>query len=1214
MRSVVSGRGVRVFFPVVLLVSGVLLSVAPAAAQRQEVLEGRFVIKFTSAAKGKLKIQSSGSVTLTGLPAVDHLNHQFKVISMRRAFRPAGRHEARHVAWGLDGWYVVEFAGNAGMQGLLTAYAALSDVEAVEPVYRVRISGVPDDAHYGEQWHYHNTGQSGGTSDADIDLPEAHDVETGHPAVVVQVIDSGIEVGHEDLQGALWVNPGEVAGNGVDDDANGYVDDVHGYDFYADTGALSDPNGHGTHVAGTIGARANNGIGVAGVAGGNGTAGSGARVMTARFLDAAGYGSSNHAATALVYGADNGAVISSNSWSGGHTALLEDAIDYFIANAGTHHADFPAAPLAGGLVVFAAGNDASGAPSYPAYYPKTLAVAATGHDDVRAYYSNYGDWVDIAAPGGDQSGGIRRGVLSTVPGGYAFYQGTSMACPHVSGVAALVASYEYRNGTVLTADLLRTRLTSTTDYIDPLNPGFESLLGSGRLNARNALLNIVPFPPEIDIAPSGISLVLEEGASTTRALTIGNTGAGRLFWSAAVAPSAASEEAVLQEGEPYPAHFYDPPDKDAPDARAGQQVDETSSAADGGGYRWTSSDDPAGPAFDWFDIRSLGTALSLPDDGFQEVALPFRFLFYGTSHTTVNVSSNGYLTFGRDGASFGNAPIPSSEVPNDFVAPFWDDLNPAAGGKVHHYHDAARNRFIVQYTGVPRYYEGGALTFQVVLSPDGDILFQYHTMTGITDQGTIGIEDASGSNGLEIAFNTAFVSNGLAVLVDAPWLIISPASGEVVPGGSQTATLHIDTEDLAAGSHTGTITITSNDPDESSIKIAVDLTVGSTSIGEAGSLTVSQSGAGQWHSVAFSRSYANPVVVMGPLSFHGSQPATLRVRGVTSTGFQFQIDEWDYMDGRHYAETAGYLVVEAGTHQLADGRLIQAGRTSATSGTKTVSFPERFAAGPVVLSQVVTVNDAKAVVTRQKDVTAGGFALSLQSQEASATHQTETVAWIALASGRGTNAGKPYEIAVSPDAVTHTWYGLTFSQNFTQTPVLLAAMQRTDGRDSATLRYRSLSGKGVEVKVEEETSLDAEVIHTTESVGYVLLPSGPIAGTTGTPLLGVVADPDAAVAAREVLAETGLQPGRSATYRLDGNYPNPFNPQTTIRYALPEQVHVRLEVFDVLGRRVALLVDAVQEGGSHEAAFDAAQLPGGMYLYRIRAGAFEQTHRMLLLK
>lgn len=485
----------------------------------------------------------SGHVT-TGIGRLDIVNEQLKTRAFTRIFAPAGKFEEAHRAYGLHLWYAVTFDSLQPLDQAAAEYQRtgyFEKVERVRPYVHITSkpenpgefdnSKIPDpltttnDPFFNLQWHYKNTGQTGGTPNADIALEQGWSIEQGKPNVIVAIIDGGIDIRHPDLAGALWVNSDEIPGNGLDDDTNGYVDDVNGYGFGDNTGTIY-PNFHGTHVAGTIGAVTNNGIGVSGIAGGSGAA-NGVRLMSC-----AGFGefSIGGFENAMVYAADNGAVISQNSWGGGSSAI-EAAIDYFVARAGLDNsaANFSRriqiGPMAGGIVIFAAGNSNSESPSagYPGSYRSVFAVASTDHDDVRSGFSNYGTWVELAAPGSN--------VYSTYPlalGGYEYLSGTSMACPHVSGVAALIISKF--GGTGYLPTQVWDRLVFTADNIDARNPGFIGKLGGGRLNSNQALESNDGVPPAaiMDLAATDVrfqKLTLSWTASGSSA----NTGAASYY-------------------------------------------------------------------------------------------------------------------------------------------------------------------------------------------------------------------------------------------------------------------------------------------------------------------------------------------------------------------------------------------------------------------------------------------------------------------------------------------------------------------------------------------------------------------------------------------------------------------------------------------------------------------------------------------------------------
>ena len=364
-----------------------------------------------------------------------------------------------------------------------------------------RSSSLPfNDPYLGAQWHYRNLGSASGygyVAGADINLFNAWTKTVGHPNVIVAVVDGGIQYDHPDLAENIWVNTGEIPNNGIDDDRNGYIDDYYGFNFYNNIGTII-PNDHGTHVAGTIGAVNNNGIGVCGIAGGDKvTNRKGVRLMSCQIFhpDHTGGTSDARLAEAIKYGADNGAVISQNSW--GYTnpnvfpSVIKAAIDYFIANAGINNNGVQTGPMKGGVVLVAAGNDGNSSTYYPAAYSNVIAVASINANGQKASSSNYGSWINLSAPGG-------TGIYSTVTkGGYGSSTGTSMACPHVSGVAALVLSAALENpkSVAMTPTILKDILYSVKgSLLHSYNPAnYHGLLGEGLTDANSAV-NQVALP------------------------------------------------------------------------------------------------------------------------------------------------------------------------------------------------------------------------------------------------------------------------------------------------------------------------------------------------------------------------------------------------------------------------------------------------------------------------------------------------------------------------------------------------------------------------------------------------------------------------------------------------------------------------------------------------------------------------------------------------
>ncbi|KZN35107.1 S8 family serine peptidase [Pseudoalteromonas luteoviolacea] len=344
-------------------------------------------------------------------------------------------------------------------------------VSYVEPNYTVKAMALPNDSRFDDLWGLHNTGQTGGTNDADINAPEAWDISIGSREVIVGVIDTGVDYSHPDLTANMWVNPNEIAGDGIDNDGNGYIDDVYGINAITNSGDPMDDQGHGTHVSGTIGATGNNSEGVVGV-------NHEVSIIGCKFLNSSGSGSTADAIKCIDYmvamkNAGHNISVLNNSWGGGgFSQALYDSIT--------------ASEQAGILFVAAAGNGARDndlSPSYPASYDhdSVMAIASTTHTDAMSSFSQWGlTSVDMGAPGSD--------ILSTIPGGgYASFSGTSMATPHVAGAAALALSV---NPSLTTLEL-KELLMQSGKSIAALD---GKTVSGKRLDAHQMLIDADPTP------------------------------------------------------------------------------------------------------------------------------------------------------------------------------------------------------------------------------------------------------------------------------------------------------------------------------------------------------------------------------------------------------------------------------------------------------------------------------------------------------------------------------------------------------------------------------------------------------------------------------------------------------------------------------------------------------------------------------------------------
>lgn len=426
------------------------------------------------------------------------------VTSVATSFRIGGKYEKRQREEGLHLWFDVRYLDNLPATKTTEQLASSNGIAFAEPVYAIKRMDVQmnDPEFLAMQWHYDNTGEHGFMEGLDIGLVDAWNQFNvfGNSEVIVAVVDSGVEYSHEDLNPNMWVNEAELNGQeGVDDDGNGYKDDIYGYNFLSPTGAINFDS-HGTHVAGTIAAVNNNGIGVCGIAGGYYPDIPGVRVMTLQAIDDNYPDVQSNILKIYQYAAEHGAVILNNSWGYEQTFNImpeadKKAIDYFVEYAGVDENGNQTGPMKGGLAVFAAGNESEDL-RYPAAYEKVMAVAALGPKGKAAYYTNYGEWVDVCAPGGDVKVDSQYGQIFSIGlnDSYVGMQGTSMACPHVTGVAALVLSSSGGPG-YTASDLWDAIIEGCDPSIYDYNEEMRGLLGVGLINAARSLSTMNMTPP-----------------------------------------------------------------------------------------------------------------------------------------------------------------------------------------------------------------------------------------------------------------------------------------------------------------------------------------------------------------------------------------------------------------------------------------------------------------------------------------------------------------------------------------------------------------------------------------------------------------------------------------------------------------------------------------------------------------------------------------------
>lgn len=467
-------------------------------------------------------VSAYGTMTRSGIVDMDRALDIIGSYNIERVF-PQNKQEEKTRKSGLHLWYVVRFDKNTDVQKAAAELAEVGEIAKIQFSHELKRSAnqrpampAPEvkaaakmmqkaatfnDPELYRQWHYINEGNEelvlNAKAGADVNCAEAWKKCTGDPSVIVAVMDEGVMWAHPDLEANMWMNEGEVYKSDKDHDGNGYVGDVYGYNFAENTpviawGAAND-TGHGTHVAGTVAAVNNNGTGVCGVAGGSGN-GDGVKLMSIQIFSGDFGVNPYNEARGIKYAADNGAVILQCSWGynssladaatsmrgpatdeewAGSCPVEKEALDYFVHNAGS-----PNGVIDGGLVIFAAGNEYAAAAGYPGAYGDFISVTAMDASYMPASYTNYARGVDIMAPGGDSDWhkSVTGSVYSTLPPsnsngtGYGYMDGTSMACPHVSGVAALGLSYAAKLHKHFTADQFKELLLQSVRNVEDTWP------------------------------------------------------------------------------------------------------------------------------------------------------------------------------------------------------------------------------------------------------------------------------------------------------------------------------------------------------------------------------------------------------------------------------------------------------------------------------------------------------------------------------------------------------------------------------------------------------------------------------------------------------------------------------------------------------------------------------------------------------------------------
>ena len=540
---------------------------------------------------------------------------------------------------------------------------------------------------------------------------------------------------------------------------------IGGYNFISNNTNASDDQGHGTSCAGIAAARGNNSSGIAGVCWD-------CLIMPVKVLDSGGYGDDTGISNGIQWAADNGAdVISMSLGGGGYVSYTETVINY--------------ATEIGSIVIAASGNDNSGSLSYPSGYENCISVGAlspcnerkstSSCDGENFWGSNYGSGLDFLAPG-------VRIHTTTMSGGYtSTFNGTSSACPHAAGIAGLIRS-ESNN---ISAYDVRLLMQQSSDDLGGV--GYDVQTGYGRVNAYNSLFNLL-YNPDAFVDIQSIDVEIAPESLMQEVFVIANLGESDLEFD-----------------------------------------------IDADGYSWKSSNDENFD-YSWIDISDESTLINFSHNDYasdQIMQLEFQFPFFNSSYTNLIINPNGWVGFGEDNTGWDNTSLPNSSAPNPAIMGFWDDLNPINSngtGQGNVYFNSNQERAVVWFDNVqhwPTNFEGSIYDFQIVMYATGDIILNYRNMQGITNSGTIGIQDATATNGLLVNYNSTFVENQFSILINKmpTWLDASPLSGIVAPQEVSEIYLDFETTGLVAGQYTYDLKIETNDYENSKINIPINLNV-----------------------------------------------------------------------------------------------------------------------------------------------------------------------------------------------------------------------------------------------------------------------------------------------------------------------------------------------------------------------------------------------------
>jgi subtilisin family serine protease len=614
------------------------------------------------------------------------------------------------------------------------------------------------------------------------------------------------------------------------------------------------------------------------------------------------------------------------------------------------------------------------------------------------------------------------------------------------------------------------------------------------------------------------------------------------------------------------------------------------------GYRWKDSREPNGPRFSWSTISDLGTPITLTDDSYSTQTLNFQFPFYGTNYSSVEVVSNGYLRFTNFSSTYPtNGTIPSTAAPNNAIYGFWDDLNPGSGGNVYVYKTA--DKFIVEFNNVPRYNDATTrVTFQIEIQKSGTIIYRYLRMVGTLNSATIGIENATGTDGLLIAYNQTYVSDSLLVKIqkEPDWLSVNNVSGIISNGNSMSVKLLFNTNELINGNYRMEMNIAHNDSARSNLIIPINLTITDTTYLITSTINVNSG----WNLISVpiqTLQVRKDELFPSSNSFAYGYSTNYVIKDTLHPGFGYWLK---FPTGQNIQLIGNGLTTLS--VPLRNGWNLIGSLNGSIPVSSLITNPPNIISGYIygyTNNYFVANTLEKGKGYWVKSTANGTLTLNLTGAKISSIDKIdlEKFNWSVLEFSNGKSSSKLYlgkteknlETELPPIPPFGNFDVRFINNSFVSdlSDANLISIITNDFPVSITLR--NSNGKSYQITDAINQQLFNQILTEGKTI------------TIDNPLIDKL-----------LLKEWK----NTLSYELMQNYPNPFNPKTVIQFIIPEKVFVNLSVYNSIGEKVAELINKELEAGIHQVDFDGSTLSSGIYFYKLSAGNFNQIKKLTLIK